>query len=238
MKKLVCMVLVLTFCVCLACPVLAEEFVPSIPDKDAPEIVPVPDDQGGEAIGVIRDASGEIISYVYNDCLVITSVSEARTSTEIPTAAAQLLLSVYDALSNGEMELPYEKAGFGADDMVIRDLIDATWLCADHPEMLEAEGVVLELIFDLGVSAGVDVCVMTYKNEAWNPIVKAVNNGDGTVTCTFEHLCPISFSVDTDASKPPVQTGDQFDMMLWVGLLAASSAALVVLVVSRRKNAR
>lgn len=239
MKRVISLVTVLLLCLSLAFPAYAAEFVPSIPEKGAPTIVPVLDGEGNEALGVIRDADGKIIGYAYaEDCLVVTSVSEAKKSTEIPSDAANLLLSVYDALSKGEMELPYEAAGFNAKNMVIRDLIDITWLCEDHPEMIEPTGVVLVLTFDLGVAADAEVCVMTYKNDAWNHITKVVNNGDGTVTCTFEHLCPVAFSVLSGGSTPPVQTGDEFDLMLWVVLLAVSAVGLVSVAVCRRKTNR
>ena len=57
MKKLICLLTVLALAVALACPVFAAEaFVPSISEKDEPDIVI---DEEGVA-GVIRDASGEI----------------------------------------------------------------------------------------------------------------------------------------------------------------------------------
>jgi hypothetical protein len=73
---------------------------------------------------------------------------------------------------------------------------------------------------------------MTYKNNEWNPVVSTVNNGDGTVTCTFEHLCPVEFSVKT-ADEPPVQTGDDSgkDLLLWGAVAAVALVAIVVLTV-------
>ena len=48
-------------------------------------------------------------------------------------------------------------------------------------KLMEQEGYTLELTFDLGVGANVDVVVMSYVDGRWVE-VKAVNNGDGTVT--------------------------------------------------------
>lgn len=234
MKKVIACVAVLTLLVSLFVPVMAAEaeFTPSVTNKPAPEIVPVEDPDGKPAIGVIRDASGDIISYVYEDCLVVTAVADAETSTLIPDASEALLLEVYEKLTNGEMEIPYEKhdADLDASKMVIRDLYDATWLCGDHPEMVAPEGVVLEIVFDLGINAGVDVYAMTYKNNEWNPIVKSDNNGDGTVTCTFEDLCPVEFSVSTASTTPPEQTGDIFEYH-WIIIAAVALAAIVALTV-------
>ena len=180
------------------------------------------------------DDDGQIIDYVYEDCLIITPVSEAKTSTEIPDYAEKVLLDVYGKLTSGEMTIPYEKhdSKLNTGNMVIRDLFDATFICTEHPDMLEPEGVTLRIIFDVNFAKDVEVDTMTYKNNEWNPIVSTVNNGDGTVTCTFEKLCPVEFSVKT-AEEPPVQTGDDSgkDLLLWGSVAAVALVAIVVLAV-------
>ena len=250
MKKVISLVLALVLCLCLVVPVCAEEFVPSITGKEAPTIVPVKDDEGNNAIGVIKDANGNIIGYVDEKCLVITPVSKAKTSELIPDDAEILLLDVYDKLLSGAMSLPYEKlnAGLDASKMVIRDLFDASWLCEGeniapaHPECPESiapKNVTLTIIFNLGIGKNTDIYCMSYKNGAWNPIVKTVNNGDGTVTCTFEDFCPIAFAVKSGSDVPPSQTGDEANLGLWIGLMSVSVVALAaVLLLSRRKVAR
>ena len=236
MKKVVCLLTVLLLFFSLACPAFAAEgFVPSISDKDEPTIVPPAGDEN--AIGLIRDAEGNILDYITEDCLVITPLSKVKTSASIPAEAVEVMLAVYAALSDGSMILPYDKLGLDAEKMAIRDLIDASWLCGEHPEMLEPEGVVLELTFDLGVSAGDSVYVMTYKNNAWNSIANVENNGDGTVTCVFEHLCPIAFCVYDPADAAPPATGDNSNVLLWGVLAVASAAAVVVILASQRKRA-
>ena len=139
---------------------------------------------------------------------------------------------------DGSMTIPYEKhdANLDSSKMVIRDLFDATFVCTECPAMLEPEGVVLEIVFDLNVAPGVNVYTMTYKNDQWDPIVSTVNNGDGTVTATFEKLCPVEFSVST-ATTPPSVTGDR-DMSLWGILAVVSLAAIVVLTVVYRAGSK
>ncbi len=242
MKKLLSIFLAALLCLSLSSVAFAaEEFTPSVSYKGHPELVIIHDEDGNPHIGIVRDEKKDILSYVDKPCLVITPVSKANTSTEIPDAARELLLNVYEQLTKGDMELPYEKFGsqIKAEDMVIRDLFDATWLCGNHPVELEPEGVVLELTFDLGVEAGTPVYTMTYNDGEWNPIISTVNNGDGTVTCTFEHLCPIAFSVSTADVDTP-QTGDAIgdSLYIWVALLVVSGAALVALIVFGRKSAR
>lgn len=234
MKRVLCLLTVFLLVIALACPVFAAEgFVPSISEKEEPEIVP--DEEG--FFGAIRDKAGNIIARIMEGCLVVTPISKAEIATEIPDAARQTLLHVYKALTEGDMVLPYELDGLKSENMVIRDLIDATWLCSDHPEILEPEGVTLELTFDIGVDDDIPVYVYTYKNEDWSKAISVKNNGDGTVTVAFEHLCPIAFCVPADANVPPAQTGDAFGIH-WVVLMVVSAAALcVMLVLHRRKSA-
>lgn len=239
MRKTIAMAIALVMCMMLACPVLASEFVPSISDKGAPELVTHLDDDGNVVIGRVVDDSGNTVSDIHEHCLVVTPVSKAKTSQLIPDEAEEMLLYVYDELRD-DMQIPYEK--FNADldpaKMVIRDLFDASWLCAEHPDMVAPKGVYVELTFNLRVGKETDVYVMTYKNDEWNPIVSTVNNGDGTVTCLFEDFCPISFSVPMGSDVPPAQTGDPADITLWVILMAVSAVALGgVLIFSRRRNA-
>lgn len=231
MKKFICLLTVLALAVALACPVFAAEaFVPSISEKEEPDIVI--DDEG--VAGVIRDQDGEIIDKVEEGCLVITPISKAKTSKEIPEDAREELLYVYEELLNGDMTLPYEQDGLDPENMVIRELIDASWLCEEHPVILEPEGVTIDLTFDIGVDAETKVYVYVRIDGVWTP-VPVVNNGDGTVTCTFEELCPIAFCVPVGTGLPPAQTGDQFNATMWMMLLAVSTLALAGVLVMRRK---
>lgn len=247
MKRIIAFLIVMILCVSVGCPVFAAdtEFVPSISYKGEPEVETIPDENGDPAVGVVHK-DDEVIDYVYDGCLVITPISEAETSTDIPEDSRKELLDIYKELSSGNMELPYDLVeGHEDEDMVIRELIDASFLCGmegsdhDHPTMLEPEGVVFTITFDLGVDADTDVVVMTYIDGQWSPIVSAVNNGDGTLTCTFEKLCPVVFSVAEDTYDVPAQTGDTSNVLLWGALMVVSMAALVVLViVYRRKMAK
>lgn len=231
MKRFFAIITVVMMCVSLMVPAMAAEvFTPSVTNKPAPEIVPIPDEDGNPHIGVILDEDGQIIKYVDEGCLVITAVSEVETSTEIPEASRVVLRDVYSKLTDGSMTIPYEKhdANLDSSKMAIRDLFDATFVCEDCPKLLEEEGVVLKLIFDLNVKPGVDVYTMTY-NDEWNPIVSTTNNGDGTITAIFEHLCPVEFSIGGTPDAPG--TGDQGNVSLWGFVALGSLAAIVVLTV-------
>lgn len=237
LKRIFCLIIAVVVLAAMACPAFAaeNEFVPSIPYKGSPDIVEIEDEDGNPAIGRIVE-DGETIDYIYAACLVVTPVSEAKTSTLIPDHAEELLLDVYDKLTKGTMTIPYEKHSdsLKGKTLVIRDLFDASWLCDDHPVIVAQPGVTVELIFDLGVAPDDEVYCMTYKNNEWNPIVSLVNNGDGTVTCVFEDFCPIEFSIVRASS--PSETGDNMNVGLWIALMAISAAALVVLVVVKNRN--
>lgn len=246
MKKLVSVLIVLVMCLGVVVPAGATEgeFVPSITYKPNPEIVPVMDETGEEAIGVIRDESGEIIDYVDHDCLVITPIAHVwDPEIELPADVEQLLTFVYEELNNDNMEIPYEKhdAGLDAENMVIRDLFDARWSCEDHRIMIEKKGVVFEITFDLGVMPDVQIFAMTYDEETkeWSPVVNTVNNGDGTVTCTFEHLCAIEFSMPVAAAAVPVDDVPSVNVLPWVItlLLAAAAGFFIILFAKKKKKA-
>lgn len=240
MKRVISLLIVLALSLSLAIPVLATDFVPSITGKGAPDIALVVDENGNKVQGEIVDANGNVIDYLTEKCLVVTPISKAETSQEIPDAAEELLLSVYKQLKDGTMKLSVEKynQGLTADDMVIRDLFDVSWLCEEHPEIVEPAGVYVRLTFNLGISKNTDIYCMSYKHGDWQ-VIPTVNNGDGTVTCTFEDFCPVAFAVKSGTDTPPSQTGDDANLGLWIGLMSVSVVALAaVILFSRRKVAR
>ncbi len=193
MKKVISLLAALVLCFTMACSVFADSFVPSISFETYEFVVKV-----NEAVSaVMRDANGNAIDFVGDDCLKVITIAQALDNTVLAPADMKAeLVDVYDALNDGTMKLPYDKLDtkYKAKDFEIRELAAAE-LCEAHTKMLAEEGVVIEITFDLGVSANDEVYVMTYIDEEWEPVVEVINNGDGTVTCTFEELCPISFSV-------------------------------------------
>ena len=243
MRKVICLLTVVLLCVSLVMPAFASEddFVPSITYKPDPEIIPVEDENGEEHIGVIRDQNGDIIGYIGKGCLRITPIAHVWDEEEdVPVEIRELLLFVYDALFKGDMELPYEKLGEDVDTstLVIRDLFDARWYCKECEAAVEPEGVTFELTFDLGVMADVGIFVMTYdeETEEWDPIVKTVNNGDGTVTCTFEHFCAISFSMVMSGAEAPVDDVQAPNVLPWIIIIIVTLVAIVVILVIKNKK--
>lgn len=245
MKKLTCLLLALAMCLSIAAPVFATEnegFVPSITYKPSPEIVTVKDENGEEAIGVVRNEKGEVIDYVEHGCLKITPIAHVwDPEVEVPEDVERLLTFVYEELNAERMNIPYEKhegLDLEGKNMVIRDLFDARWACEEHRAMIEDKGILFEITFDLGISAETPVYVMTYDEETkeWSPIVETVNNGDGTVTCTFEHLCAIEFSMPVAAANAPIDDATSMPIWPWILILVLAVAAILVIVISKRNK--
>lgn len=241
MKKLISILIVMMLCLSLIVPAYAAEdtFVPSISEKDGIALVAGTDENGDPSYGRILDTDGKVQDHIEEPCLVITPISKVNKEEDIPDASKQMLISVYNQLKDGTMEIPYDIFGadLDADNMVVRELIDVSWLCEEHPEMLE-NGATIELTFKLGVAAGDQVYVSTYKHDKWNPVVKTVNNGDGTVTCTFTGFCPVAFSVQRGGNTPPSKTGDDANPALWIALMAGSLVCLAAVVFFGRKSAK
>lgn len=213
MKKITALLIALTLIVAMACPVFADTTtnandtfrVSPIPDFD-PDPVPFDDVEGYEGtepvIGIIRDADGNVAGYVTAGCLQITTLGDVMDETKtVDEEICQLLEGIYNAMLSGEMEIPYEKHDekLNDDNMVVRSLFDLRFLCEDHKAMLEQEGYTLEVRLNVGIEADTTVYAMYYDEEAeeWNPIVSSENNNDGTITCVFDQLCAVEFSVES-----------------------------------------
>ena len=251
MKKILSIVLaVLVMVAPFTVAVSAENFVPSISYKPAPELVSEEDEDGRQVIGVVIDADGNAISTEYHECIVITPVSEAEDSDDIPEAAADLLLSVYSEISNSDFKLSSLSEelnkrvasdigeGKNADDLIVKDLFDVTVLCDELKESLAPIGNTLTLTFKVSVDKGVPVYAMTYKNGQWAPIVNVVNNNDGTITCTFEDFCPVAFFVPASTEVNPPQTGDTTETIIWAVVMISAISLIVALVAVNRKKAK
>lgn len=225
MKRMISVLTVVLLCVSLVCPVFAanDTFVPSISEKDQPDIIPTPEGY----FALIYDKAGNIVGYLNKDCIVITPVSQANTSTKIPEDSKKTLLDVHQKLLDGSMKIPYENGT----DWVIRDLFDVSLLCDDHPQMLK-DGNYLSITLDLGIGEKAAVNIMIYENGQWHPAIKTVNNGDGTVTVAIDRVGVVAVSVP--AGETP-NTGINDNVALWVVLMAVAAAALVAVVVLRRK---
>ena len=246
MKKIICLFIALVVCLSIAVPVFAadnEGFVPSITYKPEPEIVPVKDENGEEHLGVIRDKDGQIVDYVDHGCFRITPIAHVwDPEIEVPDYIEELLTYVYEGLNSGKLEIDYSifEADLDPNNMVIRDLFDIRWFCEEHLAMHLKEDNTIDLIFDLGVVADAEIFVATFdeESETWSPIVKTVNNGDGTVTCTFQHFCAISFSMPMTprVAAADASSSSSANLMPWILILLLAVAAFVVIIIIKNRK--
>ena len=197
MRRIICLLVALLVCVGLTMSAMAVEndFVPSVTYKDGPEVR-----------SAVMD--GEDVS----DCIVVTTLEQGEDkSTDITDEDRDLLKEVYEDLRDGTATLPMEE------DYVIRDLVDVSFKFAgcrnneDHADKeakLEEEGVTLMLTFALGIRAHEEIAVFAFIDGQWVRIENVKNNGDGTLTCEFEKLCPVAFVVESKEGSDVPTTGD------------------------------
>ncbi len=249
MKKAISILLVVLTMFTLTVNALAasSDFVPSITNKGAPELVYTTDDSGNKVIGYVKDENGTVLSTEKDECVVITSVSDADGSKDIPADAKAALKAAYDQLTKTDVKLSTAcpalndvvKKALGeyknADNLIVKDLFDVSVLCEDlKTTHLPKEGTTLALTFKLGIAKDAFVTAMSYKNGAWN-VVDTVNNGDGTVTATFEHFCPVAFLVE-DTTTPSTGDNSNSYLAVWYAVMAVSLVLAVALVVVFRRK--
>lgn len=190
MKRILSAVMAI-FMVCfLAVTVFATEFVPSISEKGAPELVPVGEENGKKIYGYVIDKDGNVLETVYEGDILITPISEVDISPYISKDAAQLLKDTYQDL--------LDKPDYFGEDKVVRELVDIS-VSARLAKALQGEGTTLTLTFDIGLEKNAAIWVQSLINDKWGEIVNARNNNEGTVTGVFEDFCPVVFLVEADA---------------------------------------
>ena len=263
MRKGICLVGILAILLSFSSPVFATEvpMVPSVANKETPPIkggiIIFPEDMPPELEAAIRELleqstfEGDLSEI--GPCLVVTSILQAvEKATDIFQSTRDELLWVYEALANGSMSLfDDDSMGLAYDgkNYVVIHLVDVSFregTCHSpahlHYELLELEGVDIAVDFDLAVAANANVKAFHYRDGRWIPVKSLTNNGDGTVTCVFEHFCPVAFCIEVADEKPttPPKTGDEAggEMTLWISAMVLSMAALVVLLVLYRKADR
>lgn len=78
------------------------------------------------------------------------------------------------------------------DTAVVTALFDVSILSEELDEYLSVEGHTIDLTFKADIPEDHHVMVMVYKENKWQTIENVVVNGDGTITCTFAHFCPVA----------------------------------------------
>lgn len=206
-------------------PGMTTDFVPSISYKDGPGIEDAT--MGGQGV---------------EECVVVTTIAQAKDkSTDISQEDRDLLLEVYEKLQDGTMTLPLEG------DYVVRELVDVSFEYDDcrqieehghKDENLKQEGVTLTVTFDMNVGTFDEIIVLVYVDGEWVQVKNVKNNGDGTVTCIFEDVCPVAFVVENNGSTGNPTTGDAAgnQLVYVIALLCLSAVGIVALVVTKARK--
>lgn len=213
------MITVFVLCFTLAVPAFASSvgFVPSITAKPAPELV-----VGGENLTLdgtgaddivdmpvieVKNENQEVVYQAPVVDLVVTAVSQVQaddSSLVISEEAAEILKEAYEQLNDEDFRLAEkipeqieQLKDMGLDEenvnaAVVTALFDVTVLTEELETYLAEEGHTVDLTFKADVPAGHTVVVMVYKESKWQLIENVAVNGDGTITCTFAHFCPVA----------------------------------------------
>lgn len=219
MRKVISMITVFVLCFTLAVPAFASSvgFVPSITAKPAPEVV-----VGGENLTLdgtdaddiadmpvieVKNENQEVVYEAPVVDLVVTAVSQVQaddSSLVISEEAAEILKEAYEQLNDEDFRLAEkipeqieQLKDMGLDEenvnaAVVTALFDVTVLTEELETYLAEEGHTVDLTFKADVPAGHTVVVMVYKESKWQLIENVAVNGDGTITCTFAHFCPVA----------------------------------------------
>ena len=248
MKKAIRILAVILAVFMLSTTVLADNFTPSVEQKDSPDIVISTDSKGKEVAAIITDANDKEVVGVPIGEIIITSVAGAADAAEeikevLQSAQQQIkeVAKIEDLIPEQKEELTkaVEDAGLKIENLVVRDLIDVT-LTGDYKNHLDTEGNTITLTFKLGIGVDDFVKVLhNYEADKWEMIsedrVKVQENGD--VSVTFVSLSPVAFVVDKVEHTGTVNPATT----PWVIYALVAAAAIVVvviivLVVARKKK--
>lgn len=266
MKKVLAILMAVVLLFSIGTTALAANFTPSVEQKDAPTVVPPSqavikeeikqqiNEQDTVAV-IVHTETDKVAKEIHESKLIITSVANKDTSTEIPAEAKKDLDKAYEdfsaknkkisqvipadvnkAITNTvKEEIGAEKT---ADDLIVRDLFDVTLICDESNELLVDDAHHLLLTFSLGIKKDEFITVIKFNPEKdkWETIRSVVNNGDGTVTCEFDHLCPIAFLVEKTASNSAQTGDDSVSIYVWIAVAAAAAALIVVLIIAKSKK--
>lgn len=248
MKKAIRILAVILAVFMLSTTVLADNFTPSVEQKDSPEVITTTDSKGDEVAAIITDSENKEVVGVPVGEIIVTSVAKVSNADEevkevLKAAQEQIkkVAKIEELIPEQKEELTkaVEDAGLKVENLVVRDLIDVT-LTGTYKDHLETEGNIITLTFKLGIGANEFLKVLhNYEGDKWEMIaedrVKIMENGD--VSVTFDSLSPIAFVVDkaehTGAVEEP--TTPWFVYAL-IAAAVVVVVVIIVLVVARKKK--
>ena len=231
MKKTLSVILIAIFAFFVSAPALAATFVPSVEQKQAPEVVV---DSSGNA-ATITDREGKSIS-VSSGAIIITPLSQADQAQD--TTMAAIMESAYGQLekspslggicSNFNEVLSQIDTSLTENDMVARDLFDIS-LYGDAKQLL-SNGGTIRITLATTLSRNILRMVLHYQSGSWNALNpdNVLANADGSTTITVDSLSPFAIVVPTSAITGEKVTSPQTSddrTAVWT-MVAAAAAGL------------
>ncbi len=230
MKKLSCVILSLLMAVAMPVAAMAADFTPSVQAKLAPEVVEqTVNVEGAESLTLT-------VTPVSSSATAPAAVQEALDAAyeELATAedVSTVIPNLGDVLTSANIEAPASSA-------VVTDVFDLSLIDENGEQrtLNEGESVTVSVNYTYD-TVNFDL-VVAHKNTVsgqWEALPSEnVVTGDGTVTLTFDQLCPVAFMLLPKAASAP-QTID-YTGYIFCGLaLAAAGTVIGVAVKSKKKE--
>lgn len=192
-------------------------FTPSVTGKPAPDVIP-PHGSASNIIARIYNEEDQLISEVPDEgWLVITPVSrreqaedkQVRERLEWAYNQIKTTPDVGDLPARGHQEgvgkdidqlLKNEGFDLTSEDLVVRDLFDASLYGTEYVDALNDEGHYIEITFDLDVDPDDPLVILvTNDNKTWFMLTPDdyIIHADGSVTMFLEELGTIAILVDS-----------------------------------------
>ena len=182
----------------------AEGFVPSVEQKDEPQVVAPKTEVDGKPAVVVKDADGKIMAADDPEVVKVTPMSKAKDQTpevkqkmeeaftDIAEAKDLTVIApeLKDVMKEMKVETPVE-------NLVVRDLINLE-VSEALVEALKTEGNSLELSFEMELEEDQQLIVMVKGEDGKWVVIPAEDvtvNADGTVTVKFTVVGVIAFVV-------------------------------------------
>ena len=239
MKKNV--LLVLTIALVLAMGVVAvcaDEFVPSIEVKEAPDVV-APADVSEGVVAVIY--SGDADVEVAEGELVITSLSSAKEKDdEISKALVEAYNDVkgvenvedkVDGLEKAAKSLGFENASFS-----VANIFDVS-VGDKHEGVLGEKDTYITVVFTNDIKATQGTLAVAHMVDGkWVTVdAENVKVTEETITVNFDDLCPVMFINLAEGEPVTPDAGNGWIVWVVVAVVIAAAAVVAVLFFKKKK---
>lgn len=204
MKKKLSALLLTAALVCVsAVPAFADNFTPSVTQKEAPKVVATKTADGTEVGAIIYDKDGNEVEGIPMDQIKVIPISSSEASDELKKANDEIknAASLKDICPEVETTLAGITSDVKVEDLVVSDLFEVI-LPEEAQKKLEEDGNTLAIKFDLGAKQGeLLMSMVNCDGTKWEMVdQKGINtNSDGTVNMTFDKFCPVAFIKDSAA---------------------------------------